>query len=125
MLYKLHDVGAFVANSVECEEITRNDKHFQREPFNKGQAFTKTDVQMWKEEDNKLKATFKFNDFTQAFSFMTEVAFHAEKQQHHPDWHNVYNTVNFALSTHDAGDKVTDKDRKLAKAIDAVFARFR
>lgn len=79
---------------------------------------------MWKEEDNKLKATFKFKDFTQAFSFMTEVAFHAEKQQHHPDWHNVYNTVNFALSTHDAGDKVTDKDHKLAKAIDAVFARF-
>lgn len=79
---------------------------------------------MWKEENGKLKATFQFKNFTQAFSFMTEVAFHAEKQHHHPDWHNVYNTVNFALSTHDAGDVVTDKDRKLAKAIDAVFARF-
>jgi 4a-hydroxytetrahydrobiopterin dehydratase len=79
---------------------------------------------MWKEENDQLKATFKFKDFTQAFSFMTEVAFHAEKMQHHPDWHNVYNTVEFALSTHDAGNKVTDKDRKLAKAIDTVFARF-
>jgi len=79
---------------------------------------------MWKEEDNKLKATFKFKDFVSAFSFMTEVAFHAEKMQHHPDWHNVYNTVDFALSTHDAGDVVTDKDRKLAEAIDEIFARF-
>lgn len=79
---------------------------------------------MWKEENDQLKATFKFKDFTQAFSFMTEVAFHAEKMQHHPDWHNVYNTVDFALSTHDAGDKVTEKDHKLAKAIDGIFARF-
>ena len=80
---------------------------------------------MWKEENDQLKATFKFKDFTQAFSFMTEVAFHAEKMQHHPDWHNVYNTVEFALSTHDAGNKVTDKDRELAKAIDEVFERFK
>ncbi|MCR9101190.1 MAG: 4a-hydroxytetrahydrobiopterin dehydratase [bacterium] len=80
---------------------------------------------MWKEENDQLKATFKFKDFTQAFSFMTEVAFHAEKMQHHPDWHNVYNTVDFALSTHDAGNKVTDKDRDLAKAIDEVFERFK
>lgn len=80
---------------------------------------------MWKEENDQLKATFKFKDFTQAFSFMTEVAFHAEKMQHHPDWHNVYNTVDFALSTHDAGNKVTDKDRDLAKAIDEIFERFK
>jgi 4a-hydroxytetrahydrobiopterin dehydratase len=80
---------------------------------------------MWKEENDQLKTTFKFKDFTQAFSFMTEVAFHAEKMQHHPDWHNVYNTVDFALSTHDAGNKVTDKDRDLAKAIDEVFERFK
>lgn len=79
---------------------------------------------MWKEEDNKLKASFKFQNFTEAFAFMTEVAFHAEKMNHHPDWHNVYNTVDFALSTHDAGDVVTDKDRKLAEAIDGVYARF-
>lgn len=79
---------------------------------------------MWTESDNRLKAAFQFKDFTQAFSFMTEVAFAAERLQHHPDWHNVYNTVDFALSTHDAGDVVTDKDRELAKAIDAIYARY-
>ena len=79
---------------------------------------------MWKEENDQLKATFKFNDFVQAFAFMTEVAFHAEKQGHHPNWSNVYNTVEFALNTHDAGDKVTEKDWALAKAIDEVYERF-
>jgi 4a-hydroxytetrahydrobiopterin dehydratase len=79
---------------------------------------------MWKEENNQLKATFKFKDFIQAFSFMTEVAFHAEKQGHHPNWSNVWNTVEIALSTHDAGDVVTDKDRELAAAIDRVFAKY-
>ena len=79
---------------------------------------------MWKEENDQLKATFKFNDFVQAFAFMTEVAFHAEKQGHHPNWSNVYNTVEFALNTHDAGDKVTEKDWALAKAIDEVYGRF-
>ena len=80
---------------------------------------------MWKEENNQLKATFKFKDFTEAFAFMTEVAFHAEKMQHHPNWHNVYNTVDFALNTHDAGDTVTEKDHKLARAIDTVYKRYK
>lgn len=79
---------------------------------------------MWKEENNQLVADFKFKDFTEAFAFMTEVAFHAEKQQHHPNWSNVYNTVSFHLNTHDAGDVVTDKDHKLAKTIDQIYARF-
>jgi len=79
---------------------------------------------MWKEEDNALKATFTFKDFTEAFAFMTEVAFHAEKQGHHPNWHNVYNTVSFALNTHDEGDIVTDKDRKLAESVDQVYAKY-
>jgi 4a-hydroxytetrahydrobiopterin dehydratase len=52
---------------------------------------------------------------------MTRVAFEAEAHQHHPNWSNVYNTVSFALNTHDAGDKVTDKDRELADAIDKVY----
>ncbi len=80
---------------------------------------------MWKEENNQLSASFKFKDFTEAWAFMTEVAFHAEKQQHHPNWSNVYNNVEINLSTHDAGDVVTDKDRELAKAIDAVYAKFK
>jgi 4a-hydroxytetrahydrobiopterin dehydratase len=73
---------------------------------------------MWKEEDNKLKRTFKFQDFSEAFAFMARVALLAEKHNHHPWWSNVYNTVNIELNTHDAGDIVTEKDHKLAKAID-------
>ncbi len=75
---------------------------------------------MWVEENNRLKKTFKFKDFTQAFGFMVKVALLAEKMDHHPFWINVYNVVNIELSTHDAGDIVTDKDRKLAKAIDQL-----
>lgn len=80
---------------------------------------------MWQEIDNQLKASFQFKNFMEAFSFMTEVAFHAEKQGHHPNWSNVYNKVEFALTTHDAGNTVTEKDWKLAKAIDAVYEKFK
>ena len=75
---------------------------------------------MWKEEDNKLKRTFKFQDFQEAFAFMTRVAFLAEAAQHHPNWTNVYNQVTIELTTHDAGNKVTEKDYSLAKAIDSL-----
>jgi 4a-hydroxytetrahydrobiopterin dehydratase len=74
----------------------------------------------WTEENNRLKKTFKFKDFTEAFGFMTKVALVAEKMNHHPSWTNAWNTVSFELSTHDAGDVVTEKDKKLAKAIDAL-----
>ena len=74
----------------------------------------------WTEKNNKLVRTFKFKDFTEAFAFMTRVAFIAEKMNHHPEWKNVYNTVEIALSTHDAGDVVTEKDRKLAGEIDKI-----
>lgn len=73
---------------------------------------------MWKEEDNKLYRKFKFSDFSEAFAFMCRVALQAEKMDHHPLWTNVYNQVEIWLSTHDAGDTITEKDRKLAKAID-------
>lgn len=76
---------------------------------------------MWKEEDNKLKRTFTFDDFTAAFSFMSKVAKIVDKMDHHPWWSNIYNKVSFELNTHDAGDKVTEKDRKLAAAIDQIF----
>lgn len=79
---------------------------------------------MWTEKDHSLQATFQFQNFTEAFAFMTEVAFLAEKQNHHPDWSNVWNTVHFKLNTHDAGGVVTEKDHKLAKAIDAVAAKY-
>lgn len=75
---------------------------------------------MWKEENNKLTKTFQFKDFSEAFAFMTRVALIAEKMDHHPNWSNVWNTVEISLNTHDAGDVVTEKDRKLAEAIDAL-----
>lgn len=79
----------------------------------------------WTEENNQYKASFKFKDFRQAFAFMTEVAFAAEEQQHHPNWTNVYNTVEFALNTHDAGNTVTEKDHQLAEAIDGIFVKYK
>jgi 4a-hydroxytetrahydrobiopterin dehydratase len=74
----------------------------------------------WVEENNRLKNTFKFKNFTDAFGFMTKVALIAEKMDHHPTWSNTYNVVTVELSTHDAGNTVTDKDRKLANAIDKL-----
>ena len=79
---------------------------------------------MWTEQNNRLKASFKFKDFKAAFAFMTEVAFYAELQNHHPNWSNVYNTVHFELTTHDAGNTVTEKDHKLATSIDEVYKKF-
>ncbi|MBP6811432.1 MAG: 4a-hydroxytetrahydrobiopterin dehydratase [Saprospiraceae bacterium] len=79
---------------------------------------------MWIEEKNRLQASFQFKDFPQAFAFMTEVAFAAEKLGHHPNWSNVWNKVDIQLTTHDAGNIVTDKDRGLAAAIDAIFVRY-
>jgi 4a-hydroxytetrahydrobiopterin dehydratase len=76
---------------------------------------------MWTEENNKLKKSFKFNDFSEAFAFMTRVALAAEKMDHHPNWSNVYNRVDIELSTHDAGNIVTEKDRKLAAIIDKLI----
>jgi 4a-hydroxytetrahydrobiopterin dehydratase len=78
---------------------------------------------MWKEENNQLKQIFEFNDFVEAFAFMTQVAFAAEKMDHHPIWSNVYNKVEIALFTHDAKDKVTEKDRKLSKLIDEIYKK--
>ena len=78
----------------------------------------------WKEENNKLTAEFVFEDFSQAWAFMTEVAMLAERKNHHPEWKNVWNRVTFWLSTHDAGGVVTEKDRKLADSISKIFERY-
>ena len=75
---------------------------------------------MWQEKDNKLVKTFEFKDFTEAFGFMSKVAIEAEKMNHHPNWSNVWNKVSFELTTHDAGNTVTDLDRKLAAKIDEL-----
>ena len=76
---------------------------------------------MWTEENNSLYRKFQFSDFSEAFAFMTRVALEAEKMNHHPRWTNVWNTVEVWLNTHDAGDIVTDKDRKLSAKIDALI----
>lgn len=76
---------------------------------------------MWIEDNNKLYKKYQFRDFNAAFSFMTRVALLAEKADHHPTWTNTWNTVEIWLSTHDAGNVVTQKDRDLADNIDAVI----
>ncbi len=81
-------------------------------------------MKYFSEKDNTLSATFKFTDFKSAFAFMTEVAFHAESQNHHPNWSNVYNTVEITLSTHDAGNIITDKDHLLADSISKVYTKY-
>ncbi|WP_255651206.1 4a-hydroxytetrahydrobiopterin dehydratase [Cesiribacter sp. SM1] len=79
-------------------------------------------INMWQEQDNKLSRSFEFKDFSEAWAFMNRVALLAEKMDHHPNWSNVYNKVNIELTTHDAGNTVTERDRKLAKAIDKLLA---
>ena len=75
----------------------------------------------WEEKNKKLYKKVQFKNFSEAFAFMTRVALAAEKMDHHPEWKNVYNTVEFWLSTHDAGDVVTEKDKKLAVKIDSLL----
>ncbi len=74
----------------------------------------------WTEENNALKKTFTFKDFSEAFAFMTRVALAAEKMDHHPNWTNVWNKVEITLNTHSEGDIVTEKDRKLSAEIDKL-----
>lgn len=75
----------------------------------------------WTEKDDKLKRSFEFKNFVEAFGFISKVALEAEKAQHHPELFNVYNKVEITLSTHDEGNKVTDKDWALAEKINAVY----
>jgi len=74
---------------------------------------------LFTEVGDALVADLQFDDFSQAFRFMTLVAELAETQQHHPEWHNVYNRVSVRLTTHDAGNQITELDRNLAASIEA------
>ena len=76
---------------------------------------------MWQEKNNALYRKFEFKDFSEAFAFMTRVALSAEKMDHHPNWKNVWNTVEISLNTHDAGDIITSKDHDLANKIDTLL----
>ena len=76
---------------------------------------------MWTNDNNVLYKKFEFKNFSEAFAFMTRVAIEAEKMDHHPTWTNVYNKVEIWLTTHDAGNVITDKDKKLAAKIDGLL----
>lgn len=75
----------------------------------------------WKEKDNCLEKAFKFKDFREAMAFMLAVSYYCEEAGHHPNWTNEYNKVSVKLSTHDAGNVVTDKDYSLAEKMDIVY----
>jgi 4a-hydroxytetrahydrobiopterin dehydratase len=77
---------------------------------------------MWEEKDGQLYRKFEFKDFKQAFAFMTKVAAVADQMDHHPTWTNTYNKVEVWLSTHSAGDQITEKDRQLAEKIDRLYS---
>ena len=74
----------------------------------------------WRLEDGKLFLSLKFEDFSMAWGFMSRVALLAEQEDHHPEWVNVYNRVDIALVTHDAGG-ITDKDLALAESISGLL----
>ncbi|WP_100183561.1 4a-hydroxytetrahydrobiopterin dehydratase [Candidatus Nitrosotenuis aquarius] len=74
----------------------------------------------WAVKNGKLHKDFAFSDFVEAFSFMTKVALHAEKMNHHPEWFNVYNRITIDLMTHDAGG-ITQNDVELAKFIESAI----
>lgn len=82
----------------------------------------KTISSHWNVKNDALHRRFEFENFVQAFGFMASVALVAEKENHHPEWTNVYNKVDVKLSTHDAGG-ITEKDFKLAKRIDIIFQK--
>ena len=79
-----------------------------------------TSLSGWSQEEKQIAKEFQFKDFVEALSFVNKLGAEAEKMNHHPNWSNVYNKVTFHLNTHDAGDVVTDKDHKLAEAIDKL-----
>ncbi|HKO80075.1 MAG TPA: 4a-hydroxytetrahydrobiopterin dehydratase [Chitinophagaceae bacterium] len=96
--------------------------HFTNERKFSPDAVSQGSGKVWEETNNKLYKKFLFKNFSEAFAFMTRVALAAEKMDHHPEWKNVWNTVEVWLSTHDAGDIVTEKDRKLADKIDSMLS---
>lgn len=76
----------------------------------------------WEASEDKLTKEYKFGDFREAMSFITRIAFEAEEIMHHPEIFNVYNTVRISLSTHDAGNKITEKDVDLANRIEKLHS---
>jgi Pterin-4a-carbinolamine dehydratase len=78
-------------------------------------------MSLWTEKDDALHASLIFANFIEAITFMTEVAHYAEQLNHHPEWSNIYNKVDIKLTTHDANNTVTEKDRQLAAKIEGIY----
>jgi 4a-hydroxytetrahydrobiopterin dehydratase len=85
---------------------------------------SKQEIKMpgWEISDGKLHKSFEFENFAEAFAFMTRVAIEAEKLNHHPEWSNVYNHVSINLVTHDIGNKVSNYDIMLAQKISKIHS---
>lgn len=79
---------------------------------------------MWTEKENSLQADLEFKDFKEAMQFMQHCIDPIEDLNHHPEWTNVYNKISVKLTTHDEGNTVTDKDRKLAEHIEKIYWQF-
>jgi 4a-hydroxytetrahydrobiopterin dehydratase len=79
---------------------------------------------MWNKSDSSLTRTFEFKSFNDAISFMQDASVEIDQLNHHPEWSNVYNRVEVKLTTHDAGNKVTEKDHKLAAILDEVYCQY-
>ena len=78
-------------------------------------------IENWEIHNNSLVRQFEFKNFIEAWAFMNKVALLAEKVNHHPDWSNSYNRVEIKLCTHSEGSTITEKDKKLAAAINKVL----
>ena len=76
---------------------------------------------MWTEKNDSLQKTYEFKDFEEAMAFMAAAARLCEELNHHPTWTNVYNRIEVILCTHDAGNKVTEKDHVLATSFDKLY----
>lgn len=87
----------------------------------RGEALAGLPDWQWDESRDAIRKRFTFRDFSEAFGFMTRVALAAEKADHHPEWSNVWNRVDIALTTHDAGG-LTARDIALAERIEALAA---
>jgi 4a-hydroxytetrahydrobiopterin dehydratase len=91
-------------------------------PFTELQILSRLkDLEGWAYEDNAIHTSIEFKDFKDAFSVMTRIAFEVEKLNHHPEWSNIYNTLQISLSTHDAGG-ITEKDFQLANIINELVS---
>lgn len=78
------------------------------------------EMEGWSFQNDAIHTSLEFENFKEAFSMMTRIAFEAENAQHHPEWTNVYNELSISLSTHDAGG-VTQKDIDMAKTIEDII----